>query len=102
MDGTWVIHPQQAAIANEVFTPDDEQIALNKNIVEYYHEHGGGAMMHPESGEFHDEATIKGLLMLLAKAAQAGKLDPVWLQEQAAKSASVSGYDILKTMGQRV
>ncbi|MBI4498048.1 MAG: CoA ester lyase [Chloroflexi bacterium] len=102
MDGTWVIHPQQAEISNEVFTPDAEQIATAKDIVEYYHEHGGGAMVHPKTGEFHDEATIKGLLMLLAKAVQAGTLDPKWLEEQAAKSAGVSGYDILKTMGQRV
>ena len=34
--------------------------------------------------------------MLLAKAVQAGKLDAAWLAEQAAKSAAVTGYDILR------
>lgn len=101
MDGTWVIHPQQAEIANECYTPDDDQIATAKDIVEYYHQQGGGAIIHPATGEFHDEATIKGLLVLLAKAVQAGKLDPEWLAEQASKSAAVSGYDILQTMGRR-
>ena len=102
MDGTWVIHPQQAEIANEVFTPDDDQIATARATVEYYYEQGGGAMIYPPTGEFHDEATIKGLLMLLAKAVQAGKLDAEWLAAQAAKSAEVTGYDILHTMKQVV
>jgi citrate lyase beta subunit len=101
MDGTWVIHPQQADISNECYTPSDDQIATAKSIVEYYHSVGGGAIVHPETGEFHDEATIKGLLVLLAKAVQAGKLEASWLAEQAAKSASVSGYDILQA-GRRV
>ena len=99
MDGTWVIHPQQAEIANECFTPSEDEIATAKSVVEYYHSVGGGAIMHPESGEFHDEATIKGLLVRLAKAVQGGKLDAAWLAEQAAKSASVSGYDILESGG---
>ncbi|MBI2886027.1 MAG: CoA ester lyase [Chloroflexi bacterium] len=101
MDGAWVIHPQQAEIANQVFTPDDEQIARAKLTLEYYHKAGGGALVVPETGEFHDEATIKGLLMQLAKAVQAGVLDAGWLGEQAAKSAAVTGYDILTAMGRR-
>ncbi len=99
MDGTWVIHPQQAEISNDVFTPDDDQIAKAKLTLDYYHKAGGGALVVPETGEFHDEATIKGLLMQLAKAVQAGVLDAEWLAEQAAKSAAVTGYDILRDMG---
>lgn len=98
MDGSWVIHPQQADIVNGCYTPSDDQIATARDIVEYYHKEGGGAIIHPPTGEFHDEATIKGLLMLLAKAAQAGKLDPAWLADQAAKSASITGYNILEVM----
>ncbi len=98
MDGTWVIHPQQAEIANESYTPSGEQIGTAKDIVEYYHEVGGGAIVHPGTGEFHDEATIKGLLMLLAKAVQAGKLDRDYLGELAARSKEVTGYDILQVM----
>jgi malyl-CoA/(S)-citramalyl-CoA lyase len=98
MDGTWVIHPQQAAIANECFTPTDEQIAEAKHAVEYYHKAGGGSVYEPEYGKFHDEATIKACLMDLAKAVQAGKLDASWLTAQAAKSKEVTGYDILEVM----
>jgi citrate lyase beta subunit len=99
MDGTWVIHPQQAEIANECYTPTDEQIAEAKHAVQYYHEQGGGSIYEPTYGKFHDEATIKACLVDLAKAVQAGKLDAAWLREQAAKSKEVTGYDILQVMG---
>ncbi|HYM16492.1 MAG TPA: CoA ester lyase [Dehalococcoidia bacterium] len=99
MDGTWVIHPQQAEIANEVFTPDAEQIAKTKRSLEVYHRLGGGSIADPETGEFYDEATTKAMLMDLAKAVQAGTLDAQWLADMAAKSKEVSGYDILEVMG---
>jgi citrate lyase beta subunit len=98
-DGTWVIHPQQAEVANACYTPDDETIAKVKQAVEVYHELGGGSIVNPHTGEFEDEATVKGKLMDLAKAAQAGKVDWGYLDEQAAKSKAVSGYDILEKMG---
>lgn len=98
MDGTWVIHPQQAEIANECFTPTDEEIKNAKGAVDYYHLHGGGALMYPETGEFLDEAVIKGKLVHLAKGVQAGKVDAAYLAEVAAKSKQVSGYDILQMM----
>jgi len=95
MDGTWIVHPQQAKIANECFTPTPEQIANAKRVVELYHERGGGSMADPESGEMIDEATIKIALMDLAKGLQNGDVDPGYLAEQAAKSRAVTGYDIL-------
>ncbi|MEW6270511.1 MAG: CoA ester lyase [Thermodesulfobacteriota bacterium] len=95
MDGTWIIHPQQAKIANECFTPTREQIANAKRVVELYHEQGGGSMADPETGEMIDEATIKIALMDLAKGLQNGDVDADYLAEQAAKSRAVTGYDIL-------
>ncbi len=102
MDGTWVIHPQQAEIANECFTPDEETVAHHKRALELYHEMGGGSIADPETGEFYDEATTKAMLMDLAKAVQAGTLDQRWLAAQAAKSKEVTGYDILEAMGRAV
>jgi citrate lyase beta subunit len=101
-DGTWVIHPQQAEIANECYTPDDATVEKLKQAVEVYHQLGGGSIINPHTGEFEDEATIKGKLMLLAKAAQAGKVDPEYVAEQAARSKAVTGYDILEKMGRAV
>jgi citrate lyase subunit beta/citryl-CoA lyase len=99
MDGTWVIHPQQAEICNAVFTPDAEQIEKTKKSLETYHRLGGGSIADPETGEFYDEATTKAMLMDLAKAVQAGTLEESWLRDMAAKSKEVSGYDILEVMG---
>src|SRR3972149_9470760 len=98
-DGTWVIHPQQGETANACYTPDDETVAKVKQAVEVYHQLGGGSIVNPNTGEFEDEATVKGKLMDLAKAAQAGKIDLGYLAEQAAKSKAVTGYDILEKMG---
>ena len=98
MDGTWVIHPQQAEIANECYTPTDEQLTVARRSVDYYHRMGGGALADPETGEFLDEAIIKGMLMLLAKGVQAGVVDPDYLAEVAVKSREVTGYDILQLM----
>ena len=98
MDGTWVIHPQQVEIANECFTPSDDEVQEARQAVDYYHQQGGGALMHPDTGEFLDEAVIKGKLMHLAKGVQGGRVDPEYLAEVAAKSKEVTGYDILELM----
>ena len=98
MDGTWVIHPQQARIANECYTPNEKQVTFAKRVIELYHERGGGSMADPETGEMIDEATIKIALMDLAKAVQAGTVSAAYLAQQAAKSKSITGYDILEQM----
>jgi hypothetical protein len=79
--------------------PSDEQIEATKRSLEVYHKLGGGSIADPETGEFYDEATTKGMLMQLAKAAQGGKVSHEYLAELAAKSREVSGYDILEVMG---
>jgi citrate lyase beta subunit len=99
MDGTWVIHPQQAEICNAAFTPTDAQLVEATHAINLYHQEGGGAIFDPEYNRFHDEATVKGLLMQLAKGVQAGKVEQHFLEEMAAKSEAVSGYDILNVMG---
>jgi citrate lyase subunit beta/citryl-CoA lyase len=98
MDGTWVIHPQQAPICNECYTPSREQVEEARRVIRLYHEKGGGSMADPKSGEMIDEATIKIALMDLAKGAQAGLVDQAELKEWSAKSKSITGYDILELM----
>ena len=95
MDGTWVIHPQQAVISNEAFTPNDEQVKAAKHQLDFYHEMGGGSMFDPETGEMIDEATAKIALMRVSKAYLAGLVDKDYLDSMAEKSKSITGYDIL-------
>ena len=98
MDGTWVIHPSQAKICNECYSPNPEQVTYAKRVCDLYHQRGGGSMPDPETGEMIDEATIKLALMDLAKAAQAGRVSYEYLADQAAKSKAITGYDILEVM----
>jgi len=98
MDGTWMIHPQQARIANECYTPNERQIAFAKRVTELYHQRGGGSMADPETGEMIDEATLKIALMDLAKAVQAGTVAASYLAEQVARSKAVTGHDLLEQM----
>jgi citrate lyase subunit beta / citryl-CoA lyase len=98
MDGTWVIHPQQAEIANSCYTPSQEQIDEARRVVKLYHEKGGGSMADPKSGEMIDEATIKIALMDLAKGSQAGTVGDAELREWSEKSKAITGYDILEMM----
>jgi len=98
MDGTWVIHPQQAEIANSCFTPSAEQIEEARRVVALYHEKGGGSMADPKTGEMIDEATIKIALMDLAKGAQAGLVSDAELRDWSEKSKAITGYDILELM----
>ena len=98
MDGTWVIHPQQAPICNECYTPSSDQVGEARRVIRLYHERGGGSMADPKTGEMIDEATIKIALMDLAKGAQAGMVPQSELREWSEKSTSVTGYDILELM----
>ena len=84
------------------FTPSDALIEYSSKLIDYYHEQGGGAFVYPETGEFVDEATAKGYLVLLAKAAQAGKVDADWLADHAARHAEITGYDVLRQAGRNV
>ena len=98
MDGTWVIHPQQAPICNECYTPSKDQVEDARRVIKLYHEKGGGSMADPKSGEMIDEATIKIALMDLAKGAQAGMVDQAELKDWSEKSRAITGYDILELM----
>jgi citrate lyase subunit beta / citryl-CoA lyase len=98
MDGTWVIHPQQAEIANSCYTPSAEQVDDARRVIKLYHEKGGGSMADPKTGEMIDEATIKIALMDLAKGAQAEMVSAAELKEWSEKSRAITGYDILELM----
>ncbi len=98
MDGTWVIHPQQAAIANACFSPTAEQIDEARRVVKLYHEKGGGSMADPKTGDMIDEATIKIALMDLAKGVQMGLVSQEELADWSARSREITGYDILQLM----
>jgi citrate lyase subunit beta/citryl-CoA lyase len=67
-DGKWAIHPSQAPIANEVFSPTPEEVAAAEEIVALYQAAeaaGTGAIGH--DGRLVDAAHIKVAANILAR-----------------------------------
>jgi citrate lyase subunit beta / citryl-CoA lyase len=64
-DGKWVLHPSQADIVNEAFTPGKDEYDRAVEILDLY-EHAAGATTL--DGEMIDEATRKMALAVVAKA----------------------------------
>jgi len=75
-DGKWVLHPDQIAAANDVFSPEQGDYDHAENILDAYahytSEHGGsrGAVMLGD--EMIDEASRKMALVVSAKGRSAG------------------------------
>ena len=70
-EGKWAIHPSQVALANEVFSPSDEDVAKAKRILEAMAEatrEGKGAVSL--DGRLIDIASIKQAENLVSKAEQ--------------------------------
>lgn len=73
-DGKWSLHPDQVGIANEVFSPTQEQFDKARDVLENYRQategDRKGAVMMGE--EMIDEASRKVAVMLVAKGERAG------------------------------
>lgn len=73
-DGKWVLHPDQIAIANEIYTPDQEHYDRAEAILEAYEHATGverkGAVMFGE--EMIDEASRKMAIVTAEQGRRAG------------------------------
>ena len=65
--GRACIHPAQVAIANDVFTPAEEDVARARALVEKWEREGAG-VAGDDRGHFVDEAVIRQARLLLARA----------------------------------
>ncbi|MGH6979840.1 MAG: HpcH/HpaI aldolase/citrate lyase family protein [Stellaceae bacterium] len=73
VEGKWAIHPSQIALANEVFTPSEDEVARARRIVSAMNEaarQGRGAVAL--EGRMIDAASIRQAQALLKKAEAAG------------------------------
>ncbi|MSP78690.1 MAG: hypothetical protein EXR67_03945 [Dehalococcoidia bacterium] len=95
MDGTWVVHPAQALISNECYTPTDDEVKAYKSQLERSLTSGGGAIADPDTGEMIDDATLRIALQCLSKAAQANKITWDEVRKMNSKITEITGYDIL-------
>ena len=72
--GAWSLHPVQIDIAKRVFSPEAEEVAWAKRVVEEMGEDGRGAVMI--DGKMQDDATFKQCKVVLQLATQLAERDP--------------------------
>jgi citrate lyase subunit beta/citryl-CoA lyase len=75
--GKWAIHPDQIAVANDVYAPTDEEIATARRMIEAVEQsERGGEGAKGVSGVMIDAATARIFEGVLARARATGRLAP--------------------------
>ena len=71
--GAWSLHPSQIEIARRVFSPDPDEVAFAKRIIEAVGEGGGVVML---DGKMQDDATYKQAMVMVDTARLIAARDP--------------------------
>ncbi len=71
--GAWSLHPSQIEIAKRVFSPEPDEVAWAKRVVESMPDGSGTAMI---DGKMQDDATFKQCQVMLETARQIAARDP--------------------------
>lgn len=70
--GAWTLHPKQLEIARRVFTPDPEEVAFARKVVDAMGDGTGAVMI---DGKMQDDATVKQCKVLVDLAEQLAAFD---------------------------
>ena len=79
--GTWSLHPKQIAIANRVFSPSVEDVALARRVVAAMGDGTGAVMI---DGKMEDDASLKQCLVMVELAERLAGIDPELRERYAA------------------
>jgi len=71
--GTWTLHPVQIEIAKKVFSPDPEEVAFAKKVIEAIPD---GRGVHMIDGKMQDDATWKQCKVMVELAEMLAQKDP--------------------------
>ncbi len=71
--GTWTLHPVQIDIAKKVFSPDPEEVAFAKKVIEAIPD---GRGVHMIDGKMQDDATWKQCKVMVELAEMLARKDP--------------------------
>jgi len=71
--GAWSLHPAQITIAKKVFSPDPEEVAFAKKVIEAIPD---GRGVHMIDGKMQDDATWKQCKVMVELAEQLAEKDP--------------------------
>jgi malyl-CoA/(S)-citramalyl-CoA lyase len=71
--GAWSLHPAQIAIAKRVFSPDPEEVAFARKVIEAIPD---GRGVHMIDGKMQDDATFKQCQVMVSLAEMLARKDP--------------------------
>jgi malyl-CoA/(S)-citramalyl-CoA lyase len=71
--GAWSLHPNQITIAKRVFSPDPEEVAFAKRVLEAIPD---GRGVHMIDGKMQDDATWKQFKVMVSLAEMLARKDP--------------------------
>ena len=71
--GAWTLHPSQIEIAKRVFSPDPDEVAFARRILEAMPDGSGAVMI---DGKMQDDATWKQAKVIVDLAKQVSGRDP--------------------------
>jgi malyl-CoA/(S)-citramalyl-CoA lyase len=71
--GAWSLHPDQIAVAKEVFSPSAEQVAHARRVIEAMGDGTGAIML---DGKMEDDASVKQCQVVVRLAEQLAESDP--------------------------
>jgi malyl-CoA/(S)-citramalyl-CoA lyase len=85
--GAWSLHPVQIEIAKRVFSPDPEEVAFAKKVLEAIPD---GRGVHMIDGKMQDDATWKQCKVMVSLAEMLAHKDPELAQAYGLASAGVT------------
>ena len=71
--GAWTLHPDQIAVAREVFSPSAAEVAHARRVIEAMGDGTGAIML---DGKMEDDASVKQCRVVVALADQLAATDP--------------------------
>jgi malyl-CoA/(S)-citramalyl-CoA lyase len=71
--GTWTLHPRQIEIAKRVFSPDPDEVAFARKVIEAIPD---GKGVHMIDGKMQDDATWKQCQVMVSLAEMLAEKDP--------------------------
>ena len=71
-EGTWTLHPSQIAVAKKVFSPDPDEVAFARRVLDAIPDGAGVAML---DGKMQDDATWKQAKVIVDLADQIAAKD---------------------------
>jgi malyl-CoA/(S)-citramalyl-CoA lyase len=85
--GAWSLHPAQIAIAKRVYSPDPEEVAFAKKVIEAIPD---GRGVHMIDGKMQDDATWKQCQVMVGLAEMLARKDPELAEAYGFTPAGVS------------